>query len=683
MGELNSNVTVVVGDEPTTSTVPNPRKAHIAGGNAVLFRFNDPAERALASLGLYTKSPTESPAPSPTESVAVEWPSIPENGVVDLESVSLYVVDGLLQYYFDGTVGTVPNAGVNILQTSDLVFVSNNAEDRDGVFFDRDCQVGDVVVITVGDTSIRTSIVEIRVDNTGENKLLVFRDNLPADIRAAASVALSLYIVVDGVEVPRLKEEAPGEFNYTFDENGIVIADEITMFEASWTDNGIEQALTLTEGELIVQYRAWVNDKINAVFTCGDVTDLELIPGALHPANPLKWGVYAALQNSAGVAVKYTAVANPSDLDDWGDMLDWLGDDKDIYALVPLTNDSDVWDLYETYITTQRAAGHPLCMRVCPSFVDDIVVYEDLDATITEVGGTNTLVTATGGQFITDGVSVGDTVDFEFEEDAWDITVYSSATVVEVMSEQSLRISTGPDTEVTVADRIRIRRASTAANITTRLQALAANFNSRYIQLIWPDTVTISGQSCAGYYLAAALAGLRSGVYPHQGLTNMELTGVSVDSRMVLLNVTQRVALMDAGVWVVNATSAGNVVTRRGVTTAQTDELEYREEAVVSNIDGIEYDIRRIISEYKGKSNITQTILRHVRIAVKGLFIKLGGDVSVELGARILAGTLNSVSSSVNSGNIVVNYAVTVPTPFNKLEIVQQITVGITLEVTE
>jgi len=368
MGELNSNVTVVVGDEPTTSTVPNPRKAHIAGGNAVLFRFNDPAERALASLGLYTKSPTESPAPSPDSSTALTytWPNIPENGVVDLENVSLYVVDGLLN---------------------------------------RDCQVGDVIEVTVGTTTLRTSMTAIQTDVTGENTLLVLKDNLPAVIRAASEVELSLYIVVDGVEVPWLQEETPGGFNYTFDENGVVLADEITMFEASWTDNGVEQALTL--------------NKVNAVFTCEDITDLGLIPGALHPANPLKWGVYAALQNSAGVAVKYTAVANPSDLDDWSDMLDWLGDDKDIYALVPLTHDSDVWDLYETYITTQRAAGHPLCVRVCPSFVDDIVVYEDLDATITEytADGTNTLVTAEGGQFITDGVSVGDTVDFEFEED--------------------------------------------------------------------------------------------------------------------------------------------------------------------------------------------------------------------------------------------------------------------------
>jgi len=687
MAELNSNIEISLGEVTTTTTVPNPRTAHIAGGNAVLFRFSNPDERALGSLGTYTQTPTASPAPSPTVVADTEydWPNKPATGVVDLNTVSLYVVDGLLKYYTDTEVSVVANAGVNKLQSSSLVFATNTVADRDALFLDRDCQVDDIVVISAGGTTLRSTITAIDTDADGENTVLTLKDDLPTAIRNATEVSLSLYIPVDSVEVPYVKEEASGEFNYTFDANSISINDSITMFEDSWTDSDVPQALELTEGELIVQYRAWVTTKTNAVFTCEDTTDLDDIPGALHPANPLKWGVYVALQHSAGVEVKYTAVADPDSLTDWEDMLDWLGDDLDIYGLVPLTHNQAVWALYTAYVTASRTNGHPLCVWTCPE-MEDVVLYEDIDATITEDGdsGEYTVVTAATGQFQTDGVVAGDVVDFEFETDAWGREVYSSGTVVTVYSEQSLLIDTGPTTEIAVAERIKIRRPLTAAVITSELQDLAEELDNRYVRLVWPDVITTNGYTDrAGYYLAAMLAGLRSGSYPHRSLSNVELTGISSNTRMTMLNVTQRTALDAAGVWVVNATPSGSIITRHGVTTAQTDEADYREEAVVSNVDGIEYDIRCVVADYSGKSNVNATIIRHVGIAIRKLFIELSAEPTLALGPRVFAGTITSLSSSTTvPDSIIVTYNVTVPTPFNHLEIIQQITAGLNIEVT-
>lgn len=687
MAELNSSIEISLGTAVTTTTVPNPRTAHIAGGNAVLFRFSNTTERALGSLGTYTKTPTESPALSPTvEETEYAWPNKPATGVVDLDTVALYVVDGMLLYYTEPTLAMVANAGINKLQADSLVFATNSTADRDALFLDRDCQVDDIVEVSAGGATLRSTIVAVSTDTNGENTVLTLKDNLPTSIRNATTVSLSLYIPVTGVEVPYVKEDAPGEFNYTFDADNISINNVITMFEDSWTDSAIPQALELAGGELIVQYRAWVTTKTNAVFTCEDTTDLDDIPGALHPANPLKWGVYVALQHSAGVGVKYTAVADPESLTDWAVMLDWLGDDLDIYGLVPLTHNQSVWALYTAYVAERRTNGHPLFVWTCPE-MEDLVLYEDIDATITEDGdsGEYTVVTAATGQFQTDGVVAGDIVDFEFETDAWDREVFNSGTVVTVYSEQSLLINTGPTTEITVAARIKIRRPLTAALVTSELQAIAAELDNRYVSLVWPDVITTNGYTDrAGYYLAAMLAGLRSGSYPHRSLSNVALTGISSNARMTMLNVTQRTALDAAGVWVVNATPGGSIITRHGVTTAQTDEADYREEAVVSNVDGIEYDIRRVIAEYSGKSNVNATIIRHVGIAIRKLFIELSAEPTLALGPRVFAGSINSLSSSeLVPDSIVVDYSVTVPVPFNTLEIVQQITAGLNIEVTE
>jgi hypothetical protein len=80
------------------------------------------------------------------------------------------------------------------------------------------------------------------------------------------------------------------------------------------------------------------------------VSDINNIPGPLDQENPLKWGVYKALSNSNGTAVKYTAVANPDSLDSWASVLERLKGRDDFYNVVPLTFNREVQDLWAAYI---------------------------------------------------------------------------------------------------------------------------------------------------------------------------------------------------------------------------------------------------------------------------------------------------------------------------------------------
>ena len=679
MTEIISDITIDTATASGSTTVPHPRKAHIAGGNAVLFRCTNSTEKPLSHLGTYD---TSYPLPSPTgiDDIVYNWPNKPENSIVDLVDVTVRVEQGLLLYFTNST-GTITENSVNSIIASDVVFATNSDEDRDAEFLDRDCQVGDIVDLTVGDTTLRTSITGLVADGSNGITILTLKHNLPAAMMVAADIELSLYIPVDGVVIPEIKEDYPGDVNYVLDDEEVTLSSSIMLFEDSWTDSGTPISLPLIYGEVFVDYRAWVADKANAVYECEDTTDLELIPGALSPRNPLKWGVYVALNNSAGVGVKYTAVADPDDTGEWAQLLEWLGDEEDVYGLVPLTHNATVLSHYIQYANERRDEDRPVAVWYCETLLDTTLVVTSTDATITELGSTGsyTLLIADGGTFITNGVQVGDTVIYNYGVDAWGRITYDLDTVEAVVNEQTLVLTTGAETEITVAAPISVRRDLTTNALLNELVTTAAEIDNRYVRLVWPDEVVLLNNTCAGYFLAAVLAGKRSGLYPHQSLTNQPLTDVTPNTRMTgVFSVTQRNTLVDSGVWVVNRNFDDDIVTRRGVTTAQTTELDYVEEAIISNTDAIDYRIRKLVEEYKGKSNVVSSLIRYLNLELIGLFEELGTSVSLSIGSQIIDGGIDNVyASATDVDTIVVQYTINVPAPFNKLQIVNQITVGL------
>ena len=97
-------------------------------------------------------------------------------------------------------------------------------------------------------------------------------------------------------------------------------------------------------------------DLCGAVETIFDVATLDsAIDGPLDPDNPLKWAVFKALQNSAQAnsnitPVSYTAVCDPSDTEEWLNVLDLIDGRDDVYGLVPLTRNKTVLDAFHAHI---------------------------------------------------------------------------------------------------------------------------------------------------------------------------------------------------------------------------------------------------------------------------------------------------------------------------------------------
>ena len=99
------------------------------------------------------------------------------------------------------------------------------------------------------------------------------------------------------------------------------------------------------QGDVYAESRIWGMPPTAAVGygVCNSVSDLEAaLPGPIHPANPLKYGIYKALQNAGGRQVLYAVVRNPESIESWQDAFNRLSKNRNAYAIVPLSDDIDV-----------------------------------------------------------------------------------------------------------------------------------------------------------------------------------------------------------------------------------------------------------------------------------------------------------------------------------------------------
>ena len=176
-----------------------------------------------------------------------------------------------------------------------------------------------------------------------------------------------------------------------------------------------------------------------------------------------------------------------------------------------------------------------------------------------------------------------------------------------------------------------------------------------------------------GFYLCAALAGLRSGVAHHQGLTNVEVAGFDDLTRTTeYFNSAQLDTMAEAGTWIVTQDpTSGQVYSRHQLTTGDYEDLNQREDSVTTNVDGMSYYMLELFSPYIGKSNVTpgfvdflETMLRYGFETQKSL---VG---TVELGPRLISySDLEIRQHEILRDRVVAQALLELPYPFNNFEL--------------
>lgn len=546
----------------------------------------------------------------------------------------------------------------------------------------------------------------------GPMKQLEFGANLSTDIPSGSEVDLTLFILKPSLQVPENREGFAPLVNWEQSASLITLKAGVIAFDTTWTDLGIPQPLpVLAEpsknfGELFVEYRAWRDDLCSQVFSIASnngaaalLADLNVqISGPLHPDNPLKWGVFKALENANGAQVRYTGVCNPDDLDEWVEVLSLLLGRDDVYGLVPLTRDQAVLDLFVAHVRDQStpeqaqwrvlwtnlqgipeipvvSTGSTIRNHLAATTTDGLVALCVIEDDPFTTGSQFTILrcTSANADFISNGVRAGDIVRTLYTGDGFGNFTYSEFVVDEVISEDQLRLLVGPGGPVTVGSKTEIWRNLTATEEAAELALVSAAWGDHRVRSVWPDQIESFGTIMEGYHLCAALAALASGVLPHQGLTHVALAGFSDVSRTTQrFNRAQLDVMAGSGTWIVTQdvlTSA--IFTRHAVTTADNSDLNKREEMIVRNVDSISFRFKDHFAPFIGITNITDGTIARIGTEVHNLTSLLQVENSTpNLGGQLIDALLLELRRSVTlRDRIVLRLAITVPVALNNLEL--------------
>jgi len=374
-----------------------------------------------------------------------------------------------------------------------------------------------------------------------------------------------------------------------------------------------------------------------------------------------------------------------------------LGRD-DVHGLVPLTRDRTVLDLYAAHASSQSVPEQGLWRAAwlnLDAFPTIPVVHagsdvsghtsatttdgDDAMATITDDPGTSgtqyTIVTVPddNADFLGNDARPGDILRTNFVTDGFGNTTYDEFVVDLVQADNQLRLVSGPSSEVSVAQKIEIWRSLNATEESAEIAKDAGSWANPLVRAVWPDQIESSGTVQEGFHVCAALAGLASGVLPHQGLTNLEISGFSDVPRTTdKFNRPQLDAMAAAGVWIVTQDRFnGEVFSRHAVTTGNSDDINEREEMIRRNADSISFRFKDHFQPFIGVSNVTSSMVsvldREVRQLVEVLKTE---SVTERLGGQIEDATILRLSPHATlKDRIVLELDVEAPAPFNNFEV--------------
>lgn len=557
--------------------------------------------------------------------------------------------------------------------------------------------------------------ITVTSGQNGPVRTLILRDDLPPGMRDAEDLDLRLFIA-NTIEVTEQRLSDPPLVNYEVEDTQLIVQAGITAYDASWTSNGVQQPLLVWDGRVqsqtggpaygtqYIEYREWLATLAGSVQFINDVADLDDIPGPLDEDNPLKWGVYRALQNSGGTNVGYTAVANPNSLGSWQDVLERVNGREDLYNLVPLTTSREVWNLYQAQVNSDslpengswkamfvnlQAVAESLLVgqsdadtqSLRPTSTDGNVVLATLEDNPDASGQQYTLlsVPANNGGFLEFGVRAGDVARFLFTINAFGEPSYREFIVDRVLSQNSLLLLTGNTAPVTVPQKLEIWRVRTRTEIAENLVQQAQSFADPRVVAVWPDLVGTAGNTQSGMYLAAALAGLVSGVVPHQPLSNVEIAGFDdLTARTTdFFSETQLNRLAEGGVWIATETRDGTPITRHALTTSTLD-LNRSEEMIRRNLDSISYFFLKRLRPFIGRTNATESMLRRLRFEVTATIdYLLTNAYTAELGPQLIAGEIAKGPDGVEilrihplaADQVEIVLDLTLPAPLNRISL--------------
>jgi hypothetical protein len=485
----------------------------------------------------------------------------------------------------------------------------------------------------------------------GYLKTVELSDDLPSDIRSDTDLEVSFYMVKN-LELTKNRLPDPPNTNWTATESQFTVNDSPTVFDSEWTVDDEEVAIPIEQANLFVEYRAWLTTYVGTYDSLSDPAEAADMLGTIHPDNPLGYGVWLAAQNGSNL-VYFNAVADPDDTTEWTDALSfWVGA-KNVYTMVPLTDDPAIHDLWLGHCVSESADEVKRWRRcaVAPTVDRNKVIVNDtttddeetamatLDDDPTVSGTSYSLLTVTSGNalFITNNVRAGDTVRYLFDVDGFGDETYTEFVVEEVVSENTLRLTTGHTEEVDLAQRVEVWRFLKRTDLAAEIADKVGVYGNRRAIAIANSVVLAGGATVPAYFAAAAYAGMRGGVNPHQPLTRADVIGIQGAGSIIDgLNADQLNTIAAAGGLIMFQPEAGASIQIRHAITTSTLSLNEQDEMFGSNFDSVSYSLASVLEPFIGRANVVPDTISLVRSALAGQITELQTVTYSALGPQVL-----------------------------------------------
>lgn len=529
----------------------------------------------------------------------------------------------------------------------------------------------------------------------GAYKTLALGNNLPDDLQAASDLTVKLYIKKD-ISVSAERTSSPPDLNWVATSSNITITSGIDAYDTTLTDSGVEFSVPVEGGTVYAEYREWIDTHSGSLNEVASNTSLATEFGFssisdIHPDHVLAYAIKRALQNSNGQPVKFSSIADPTDLTDWTEILALLEGYNDIFSLVPLSRSSSIVGAYKTHIV-DRADDNPaggewrhgwfnIQAVESTALVDDTTTsdHDVAMATLADDPGTSgtqyTQVAVTSGNvdFVTAGVQHGDIFRYLYGVDAFGNENYSTFVIDSVVNEETLILETGHTVAVSTPQRFEVWRTLSRDQIAENLtaQMTGGNLNKRF-KFVWPDTITDEdGLDVDGYHLCAAYAGYISGIAPHQGMRNLAIAGFQAVPRSTsFFNNGQLNSLGAAGFFVVTAAPTGEIYAKFAKTPDSTS-VDTSEEAMPRRDDAIRYLIWNRAAQYQGTSNLNASAIAIVKNEVQAAIQHGVSDTVIDrIGPLMISGTIDSIAPHLTSPDVlVVSVTATRSRPYNTTQL--------------
>lgn len=487
-------------------------------------------------------------------------------------------------------------------------------------------------------------------------RTILLKDDLPTALLGVSDGNLSIRVIDTLNEIRPYRRDQSPALNWELDDPQIVVYDGITatLSDGSLTSGGSPRYVPVKAGELVVEYREWSRSAANQLRVMNLVEDTisELV--SVDVDNPAGHAVGNGQACSNGLPVGVIGVADPNDVESWGDSIEALAYAENCYHICLATSNLDIIDRLIAHLNEQNASTVEqyrvgVVTYTPPSDLTIVDSTKTLDSqqclvTIGDNPGTSgtqyNYVSSTNGQFVTNGVKAGDVLRTAYTADAYGVETYLEFVVSAVINENTLVTVTSSDVPYAVGQKAEIHRTPTSDEKVEYALAAIASRRSKYLRWCFADNVTeTSGNVVPGYYLACSYGACLSAIAPHQPFNYFTIPGYTqVYSSGFFFKPKQLKTLEQAG-FVVFDNQDGEVFVRRSVTTQPATPEEY-EEAYVRSEHALIFVLRRKLSHYRGQSNnVPQVISKMSLDAQTALKLVISETQLPRLGSLIADGS--------------------------------------------